>query len=208
MHFVYIRIIEVYLIDLDHHSNGEEPACISLLRLVAPQVKPKQLFEQELVFNNVKPEEGDAEVQSVDHIPGRIDADAEDVNIWDEPGDSRKYISFHKEEGGKKGIRAASLNKLIQYLTSEKDKAHDLNMQNFFYTYHSFTTPEQLLKKLIQRYTVPIPKGVVVDDKYRADFIEPVQTRVCNLLKFWVTKCDWDFLGYARHALLVVLTFV
>lgn len=101
--------------------------------------------------------EEDAEVEVVDHLPGRIDSqEGEDVNIWEEPPDSRKNIVFAKgkEEGGKKAIKAASLNKLIQLLTSEQDKAHDLNIKNFLYTYHTFTSPEMLLKKLIQRYNL------------------------------------------------------
>jgi hypothetical protein len=53
-----------------------------------------------------------------------------------------------------------------------------------------------LLKKLIQKYNVRVEKGVVVDDKYRVEVIEPVQTRVCRVLKFWIEQCSWDFNGY------------
>jgi hypothetical protein len=82
-------------------------------------------------------------------------------------------------------------------LTFDREKAPDaVYLKTFFYTYQSFTSPETLLKKIIQKYHVRPEKGVVVDDKYRAEIIDPVQTRVCRVLKFWIEQCPWDFNGY------------
>lgn len=130
----------------------------------------------------------------------RIDAaqDGEDdVDIWDEKEDSRKNIVRGKDDNGKPIIRAANLNKLVQVLTMDRDKAPDaVYLKTFFYTYQSFTSPETLLKKLVQKYHVPMPKGGTADEKYKADVVEPVQTRVCRVLKFWIEQCPWDFNGY------------
>jgi glycine hydroxymethyltransferase/Rap guanine nucleotide exchange factor 1 len=52
-------------------------------------------------------------------------------------------------------------------------------MRVFLYTYQSFTTPEMLLKKLIQRYHVPIPKGME-EDKFKTELQQPIRLRVCN----------------------------
>ena len=85
----------------------------------------------------------------------------------------------------------------MQVLTYDREKVPDvLYLKTFFYTYQSFSSPDMLLKKLIQKYHVRIEKGVVVDDKFKADVIEPVQTRVCRVLKFWIEQCPWDFNGY------------
>ena len=51
-------------------------------------------------------------------------------------------------------------------------------MKTFLFTYRSFTTPEKLLKKLIQYYNAPIPKGVE-EEKYLIDVQQPIRHRVC-----------------------------
>ncbi len=117
----------------------------------------------------------------------------EDIDIWEEKEDSRSNIIRGKDAGNKAFIRAANLNKLVQVLTLEKTDA--VYLRTFFYTYQSFTSPEVLLKKLMQKYNVPIPRGQVVDDKFKNEVLEPVQTRVCRVLKFWIEQCPWDFNG-------------
>ena len=46
-----------------------------------------------------------------------------DIAIWNEPNDTRKNI-LKDEVDGKVIIRAATLNKLVQYLASEKEKLY------------------------------------------------------------------------------------
>jgi len=73
----------------------------------------------------------------------------EGVNIWEEG--VKGNITYNKEPKFKGEIMAATLNKLIEKLTPEKNV--DLQYLNIFLnTYTSFTTAEIVLLKLMQRY--------------------------------------------------------
>lgn len=85
------------------------------------------------------------------------------------------------EEGGKTSrlvVRAATLNKLVEILTSDKNS--DTFMKTFLLTYQSFTTPSLLLEKLLQRYNVP--------SIYPQDKRVQVQLRVAEVLKIWMER--------------------
>eukprot|EP01156_Anaeramoeba_ignava_P022413 Anaeramoba_ignava/c20638_g4_i3.p1 GENE.c20638_g4_i3~~c20638_g4_i3.p1 ORF type:complete len:190 (+),score=68.06 c20638_g4_i3:465-1034(+) len=76
-----------------------------------------------------------------------------DISVWDEPPDSEEnIIVIIDSETKKEEIRAGTLNKLIERLAS--DTSQDLKfVQIFLITYQSFTTPNKLLNKLIQRFS-------------------------------------------------------
>jgi len=101
-----------------------------------------------------------------------------DVNIWEESVEGK--ITWNDKTTGEneaKVIHSASLNKLVQHLTSEANPSmHSSAFQDdwpsthpavfssadmtflkiFLMTYTTFTTSEKLLNKLIERY-VPFP---------------------------------------------------
>ncbi|EAL68130.1 Ras guanine nucleotide exchange factor [Dictyostelium discoideum AX4] len=87
-------------------------------------------------------------------------------------------------------VKAASLNKLVILLTPENN--HDLEYtKTFLLMYQSFTTPEILLQKLIQRYHVPQKAGQSVAEwRQRSTHI---QLRVLNVLKTWIKDYFSDF---------------
>lgn len=76
-------------------------------------------------------------------------------------------------------IRAATLNKLVEILTSEKNYDTPF-MKTFMLTYQSFTTPPLLLEKLLQRYNVP---ATCPEDRRIQ-----VQLRVAEVLKIWMER--------------------
>eukprot|EP00004_Rigifila_ramosa_P019438 TRINITY_DN4931_c0_g1_i1.p1 TRINITY_DN4931_c0_g1~~TRINITY_DN4931_c0_g1_i1.p1 ORF type:complete len:1115 (+),score=338.09 TRINITY_DN4931_c0_g1_i1:272-3346(+) len=118
----------------------------------------------------------------------------EDENIWDSRPDSEDTIIFGQVENGVATIRAATLNKLVERLTS--DTSADLKyMKTFTTTYRSFTTPKQFFFKLVQRYDVPIPRlpPNITEEEFRAKTILPIQLRVCNVLKTWIETSFFDF---------------
>ena len=92
-------------------------------------------------------------------------------------------------------IKAATLNQLILKLTTDDSKDSSLHLKflkTFLLTYRSFTTPEILLEKLMQRYAVPIPEGVNMPD-FLKNVQQPIRLRVCNVIKQWVERYFFDF---------------
>ncbi|KAK5583230.1 hypothetical protein RB653_004821 [Dictyostelium firmibasis] len=93
-------------------------------------------------------------------------------------------------ETNKPQVKAASLNKLVILLTP--DNNHDLEYtKTFLLTYQSFTTPEMLLEKLVQRYHVPQKPGQSLDDWKKSAV--PIQLRVANVIRTWIKDYFSDF---------------
>ena len=65
-------------------------------------------------------------------------------------------------------------------------------VKTFLYTYQSFSTPERLLKKLIERYNVVRPEGMTL--KAFSVMKQTIQARVINAFKLWV-DVSADFKG-------------
>jgi hypothetical protein len=104
-----------------------------------------------------------------------------DVSIWRDADDTNL---IWVDKVAKKGVRAANLNKLVQELTSTVN--YDTSfVQTFVATYQSFTTPDDLFKKLMERYDVP--SGM--DAKLR----QQIRLRVAIVVKHWVEHQFADF---------------
>mmetsp|Transcript_3199 Transcript_3199/g.3944 ORF Transcript_3199/g.3944 Transcript_3199/m.3944 type:complete len:261 (+) Transcript_3199:882-1664(+) len=97
--------------------------------------------------------------------------------IWDEPEEDDGR-TLYTDSGN---LRCATLNKLIIHTTANLDMNR---MKTFITTYRSFTTPEMLLNKIIQRYHVPPDAGVEA---------LPIQLRCCNSLKYLIETQYEDF---------------
>lgn len=102
-----------------------------------------------------------------------------DVNIWEEPDDDKTQI--HEPNGE---LRAGTLNKLVTKLTGEKE-ADMVFLKSFMMTYQSFTTPEKLLSKLIERFNIP--------PELEGTRGTTIQLRVCNVIKKWIEEYYADF---------------
>jgi len=84
------------------------------------------------------------------------------VNIWKEEESPSTIVlatdpsaaSVRAAKGIEKFIEAATLNKLVEYLTSTT--AHDVVFMNaFMYTHGTFATSEWVFRKLVERFDVP-----------------------------------------------------
>ena len=109
--------------------------------------------------------------------------------MWDEEESSNTVLYNDKGQ-----IRAGTLNKLVQALTSEK--VTDLEfMKGFLMTYLAFTTPEKLLEKLVQRYHAPVPNfpSSEEEEQWRSTTLRTIQLRVCNTMKYWMDNHYQDF---------------
>jgi hypothetical protein len=96
------------------------------------------------------------------------------TSIWDEPH-GVEFVHYDSESGAV--LRAGTLNKLVERLTSETgiDKAYE---EAFVMTFQSFTTAEELLTKLIERFRVPPDR--------EESIIRKIQMRVCLAMREWI----------------------
>jgi len=176
---------------LHQPTESGESRLVSLLRLAKPRLRNKNVFDTDLDVFSKEEGNNDLEVQVVDHLYRRFENEEEDINVWEEGEDTTRNIR-KTEADGKISIKAATLNKLIHYLAPEKEKKNDVNLlKAFLYTHTSFTSSENLLKKLIQRYSVPNANNN--DPSYKREVVDPIRSRVCGVLKYWIDKCSWDF---------------
>lgn len=96
-------------------------------------------------------------------------------------------------------VKGATLEKLVERLTYEKYPDPDYT-NAFLLTYRSFTSPSDLLDLLIQRFGVPKPQGASDEemDQWVRLKQQPIQLRVFNALKSWVSTYWYDFLEDAE----------
>eukprot|EP01028_Stygiella_incarcerata_P011015 TRINITY_DN6010_c0_g1_i2.p1 TRINITY_DN6010_c0_g1~~TRINITY_DN6010_c0_g1_i2.p1 ORF type:complete len:754 (-),score=210.62 TRINITY_DN6010_c0_g1_i2:256-2301(-) len=100
-----------------------------------------------------------------------------DVSVWDEPIGS----VIRDEKTGV--IDAATLNGLVIEITNPEYV--DVNMlKAFLMTFQSFTTPDRLVTKLVQRYNVP---------PTHKDVESQIHFRVINVIKKWVDESLFQF---------------
>ena len=105
-------------------------------------------------------------------------------NIWKETSVSSGKFIWEDEHCG--DVQTGSLNLLVQSLTSDIN-LNQTFLKTFITTYRSFTTPWQLLSKLIERYNVPLD---VFSDTKRAS---QIQLRVAVVVKYWLDTQFYDF---------------
>jgi len=116
---------------------------------------------------------------------------SEDMNIWEEPEEDN-IIWYTPPNTTKNLIKAATLNKLVEQLTQERD--YDTEFQRaFLMTYQSFTTPERLLQKLMQRFQVPEKRHSNNEPEIRGS-TTTIQLRVVGILKKWL-ELHWGDLN-------------
>jgi len=99
------------------------------------------------------------------------------VNIWEESEDCIVWNKEGSPGDERQEIQAASLNKLVEMLTSASKHDYEYT-KTFLLTYRSFTNPEMLFTKLKERYRVP--------EGHDAKQKEVVQMRVLIIMKHWV----------------------
>jgi hypothetical protein len=135
----------------------------------------------------------DIEVQTgsiYTHLDREYDPNDLRKNIWEElldPEDNKD--NMEKRDGE---LKLASLNKLIQFLTS--DDAENNFLDTFLITYRSFTTPEVLLNRLIERYKVPEhPFDPNVSEEEWTQTIKIIRLRTGNVLQKWIPNYFYDW---------------
>eukprot|EP00761_Pharyngomonas_kirbyi_P002852 gb/GECH01002856.1/.p1 GENE.gb/GECH01002856.1/~~gb/GECH01002856.1/.p1 ORF type:complete len:906 (+),score=270.45 gb/GECH01002856.1/:1-2718(+) len=106
--------------------------------------------------------------------------------------DTEEAIEFEEESTDQ--IKCATVRKLVERVTH-----HELFDNNFMYafmlTYRSFTTPQDLLDMLIERYNLPPPNPSDKRDfaEFKKTKLDKVRLRVLQVMKHWMEKHKYDF---------------
>jgi len=91
-----------------------------------------------------------------------------------------------RKGGQSLSIKAATLNKLIEHLTWPDYNEDDKLYAKILLSCIDFIAPPTLvLDKFAQRFRVPKKKGMT-DAEWERDMQQPIQSRVCSVLKSWV----------------------
>lgn len=170
----------------DLYPTHEEAAIIQHIRQAMRNVHT--------LYNLTLSKNADLDMVDIDdHLYNMDLLDASDdtfqkyVNIWDEKNPATIIYSNDKDDDemdklNHSKVKAASLNRLVIHLTSKGSDAKF--MACLLMTYQSFTTPQRLLAKLIERYDIPSN----VDTN-----VKVVQLQVINVLKHWIKNYPSDF---------------
>lgn len=114
----------------------------------------------------------------------------EDVDIWQEPADRVRY---DVDGDPKSNVKCGSFNKLVELLTGEYSVNHQEYYPAFLLTYQSFSTPEKLLQKLVQRFNVPQQSSSSGQGQQAQLNPAIIRGRVCNIMRKWIEEFPSDF---------------
>ncbi|KAJ5074401.1 guanine nucleotide exchange factor [Anaeramoeba ignava] len=168
----------------NHYSNNN--LLPDLLRIAVQDLNQLVKMENNQIIENEEDKEVEFQIET-------LSKKQEHLTIWEEKSEGENILFTEETRSRTGSIRAATLNKLIENLTPELTV--DLSfVKTFLLTYQSFTTPEILFQKLVERYNVP-------EEFARKKKI--IQLRVVNVFVLWIQNYFSDFNPNLLHKLFI-----
>lgn len=101
--------------------------------------------------------------------------------------DGDDAVKWGQDANGKTVVEAATLNKLIELLTSP-DYFDQHFLHTFIITYRSLMDRESLINRLIERYNIPPPDGLDPEKfaEFKRNKLDKIRLRVTNTVKYWL----------------------
>eukprot|EP00475_Leptophrys_vorax_P013155 TRINITY_DN19513_c0_g1_i1.p1 TRINITY_DN19513_c0_g1~~TRINITY_DN19513_c0_g1_i1.p1 ORF type:complete len:694 (+),score=193.99 TRINITY_DN19513_c0_g1_i1:145-2082(+) len=93
-------------------------------------------------------------------------------------------------------IKAATLEKLIEKMTSDSYVDHNLNLRYvFLLTYRSFTSAEEVLYKLSERFNIPTPLNITPSELelFEQGSVKKIKLKTLGLIQYWIKEFFSDF---------------
>uniref|UniRef100_A0A4W4EP66 Son of sevenless homolog 2 (Drosophila) n=1 Tax=Electrophorus electricus TaxID=8005 RepID=A0A4W4EP66_ELEEL len=177
-------------------SRSPEEKAAWMAALVALQCRPT--LERMLDTELQREEQAQPLRLPAPHLYRFTVRDAEDNIVFEEHTQSKTGIPI---------IRAGTVDKLIERLTYHM-YADPNFVRTFLTTYRSFCKPQDLLTLLIERIEIPEPEQSEADlqalwngdqpmaaelQRFRREYVQPVQLRVLNVFRQWVEHHFYDF---------------
>jgi son of sevenless-like protein len=108
-----------------------------------------------------------------------------DINIWEDPSIQLTGDDDNQNINENELLSKSTLNQLVARLTPRATVPDFMDIGAFLSTYKTFTTSTNLVRKLIQRYNIPIKLNLSEEEKeHRLMTIEkPIQLRVVRIIK-------------------------
>eukprot|EP00339_Tiarina_fusa_P025431 CAMPEP_0117002376 /NCGR_PEP_ID=MMETSP0472-20121206/4073_1 /TAXON_ID=693140 ORGANISM="Tiarina fusus, Strain LIS" /NCGR_SAMPLE_ID=MMETSP0472 /ASSEMBLY_ACC=CAM_ASM_000603 /LENGTH=1327 /DNA_ID=CAMNT_0004702717 /DNA_START=12 /DNA_END=3995 /DNA_ORIENTATION=- len=116
-----------------------------------------------------------------------------DKTPFEQPDEPSRIVYEQKEDDFSKAkIKAASIEKLVEKATMYNADA--ILQKTLLLTYRSMISSDGFLNLLMERFSMPLPDGNEASvEAFKAKKQKPIQVRICQLIKTWITKYFDDF---------------
>eukprot|EP01080_Neovahlkampfia_damariscottae_P008523 gene8523-347_t len=124
----------------------------------------------------------------------KLKLDTKDIEFFEE--EIVETSTKLKEIKKKREVKCATLDKLVEQATNNTHIDHNNEFQYaFLLTYRSFTTPQELMDKLIVRFFTPPPDEVSIENfgDWQKVHLQKTRLLVAKLIKSWMENHFYDF---------------
>jgi son of sevenless-like protein len=163
-------------------NEDEKGKCIRILGKLSGQ----QLEGEKELIHDLR-----LKTESIDSPQSYYLKNMSQLTTYKELPNTREFLEISDDSTE---VKCATFDKLIEILISPY-QFDNLFVYTFLLTLRNFTTPIELLEKLISRYNVAPNQPVTDKDfqKFKIDVLLPIRLRICQVLRLWLARHGRDF---------------